>query len=401
MKFIHFADSHLDGFRDKKLSLLGLDSFKFVINFAIEKKVDFVVLSGDLFNTAIPRLDVLKFVTFQLKKLQENNIPVYAIPGSHDFSPQGKSIFEVLEIAGLLVNVMKGSVKDDSLQLDWIVDPKTGALLSGINGKKGMLDKHLYRDLNTSLLQSREGFKIFLFHISLSELKPKDLELMDSYSVNILPKNCDYYAGGHVHIVDRYNDKEYSNVIYPGPTFPNNFSELEKLGSGSFVFYDSVNDDPVEFVKVPSKKVLKFSVNVGNKSASEVSDELISLVSDEFLDKIILLRLSGVLESGSFQDLNLDEFIKEAYSAGAYVVLKNSSKVQLRSFAEDISLDENSENVELESIESSLDQVFFEGDEKESINNLINSLNIQQIDGEKKSVFLERVIDSAKGVLEK
>ena len=35
-----------------------------------------VLLAGDLFNTALPRVDALKFVTRELKRLQEKNIPV-------------------------------------------------------------------------------------------------------------------------------------------------------------------------------------------------------------------------------------------------------------------------------------------------------------------------------------
>ena len=39
------------------------------------KEVDFVIIAGDLFNTAIPRIDAVKFATEQLKRLQEANIP--------------------------------------------------------------------------------------------------------------------------------------------------------------------------------------------------------------------------------------------------------------------------------------------------------------------------------------
>ena len=50
MRFVHFADCHIDGFKDPRLAKLGNDNFKYVVNFSLEKKVDFVLLAGD-FNT--------------------------------------------------------------------------------------------------------------------------------------------------------------------------------------------------------------------------------------------------------------------------------------------------------------------------------------------------------------
>ena len=35
------------------------------------------------------------------------NIEVYVIPGSHDFSPSGKTMLDVLENSGLVINVNK------------------------------------------------------------------------------------------------------------------------------------------------------------------------------------------------------------------------------------------------------------------------------------------------------
>jgi hypothetical protein len=224
---------------------------------------------------------------------------------------------------------------------------------------------------------------------------------MNSDSVSILPKDCNYYAGGHVHIISRFNNEEYDDVIYPGPTFPNNFSELEKLGGGSFVFYDSSLEDPISIIKIPSKSVKLISLDLSGKSASDISEKLLDLVDDSFDDKIILLRLEGLLESGSFSDLDIDEFIRTCYDHGSFIVLRNSSKLRFRALDENTNFDGLDEDIESSTIEDSLGKVFFEGDEKKVIEDLISSLNISPLEGERKSVFLERVIDSAKEVLER
>ncbi|PIZ52714.1 double-stranded DNA repair protein Mre11, partial [Candidatus Woesearchaeota archaeon CG_4_10_14_0_2_um_filter_33_10] len=144
MKFAHMADCHIGSWRDPKLRDASTKAFLKAVNICIEKQVDFVLIAGDLFNTALPSIDALKVVVTKLKELKDSNIPSYVIPGSHDFSPSGKTIVDVLENAGLLINVMKGKIIDEKLNLEFTIDKKTGAKITGIYGRKGMLDKRQY-----------------------------------------------------------------------------------------------------------------------------------------------------------------------------------------------------------------------------------------------------------------
>ena len=71
MKFIHVADTHL-GKTEFKLKEREEDfyrSFKQVIDFAIEKDVDFVIHSGDLFDTARPPMRTVIFAINQINRL--------------------------------------------------------------------------------------------------------------------------------------------------------------------------------------------------------------------------------------------------------------------------------------------------------------------------------------------
>ena len=52
-----------------------------------------------------------------LKKLKDNEIECYIIPGSHDFSPSGKTMIDVFENSGLVINVMKTERTEDKLKL--------------------------------------------------------------------------------------------------------------------------------------------------------------------------------------------------------------------------------------------------------------------------------------------
>ncbi|MEK6951660.1 MAG: DNA repair exonuclease, partial [Nanoarchaeota archaeon] len=193
MKFAHLADVHIGGWREEELKNLTIESFKKAIEICIEENVGFVLICGDLFNTSIPQIDLIKETASILNKLRDNDIDVYFIPGSHDYSPSGKTMLDVLEEAGLATNVMK--FKDNKLTF---TKDKTGTKLTGMYGRRSSLETLDYQKLEKDHLEKEPGFKIFLFHTTLEEFKPKDLEKIQGESYSSLPKNFNYYAGGHV-----------------------------------------------------------------------------------------------------------------------------------------------------------------------------------------------------------
>ena len=96
MKFAHMADCHIGSWRDPKLRDISTHAFVKAIDMSIKEKVDFILIAGDFFNTSFPRLDNLKSVVTKLRQLKEIGIPVYIVPGSHDYSASGKTILDVL-----------------------------------------------------------------------------------------------------------------------------------------------------------------------------------------------------------------------------------------------------------------------------------------------------------------
>jgi len=407
MKFVHFADCHLDGYKEEKLNRLNKEHFKSVIAFALEKNVDFVLLAGDLFNSALPRVDALKDAVEELKKLQDAAIPVYAIAGSHDFSPHGKTMFDVLEKAGLLVNVMKGEIDaQGKLQLRYTIDAKTKAHITGIIGKKGTLDKQLYEDL--APLRPKEGvFNIFLFHTSITELKPKELDLMESHSLTTLPSGFDYYAGGHVHITETFSSERYKQVVYSGPTFPNNFAELEKLKKGSFVYYNDEEfsgEKKFEHVFIEEKKVLSFFIDAANKTPLQVQEHVHNITQNVKLqDAIVLFRFEGKLSEGKVQDIDFKTVFQELYAQGAFIILRNTYNM-LSPLLDEVKVKEGTtDEITKETINEFLNQVPLDKElsEEDVIKALLRELAVEQMDGEKKSNFVERVEQTAKHILER
>jgi exonuclease SbcD len=388
MKFAHLADCHIGAWREPKLAELNRKAFISAVDAVITEKVDFVLISGDLFNTSLPSFDSLKETVAKLKQLADLKIPVYIIAGSHDFSPSGKTMLDVLEHAGLCINVARGEDIDGRLRLNITVDPKTGAKITGMIGKKGMLEREFYELLDREHLEKEEGFKIFMLHTALTELKPVEMEKMDSAPISLLPKGFDYYAAGHVHVRDIRSFPDYKNVVYPGPLFPNNFAELEK-GMGSFCIYDN---GKIELKSLDLAKAFLLEIDCEGKTPDKVTGEIEEKIKDkDFTDTIILMRLSGRLSSGRPSDISFKNIISKTNEQGAYFVMKNTSKLTAPEFEEVQIQTSNIDEIEEKIISENLGQFKIDRDEKESIFSIMNLLNKEKDEGETNRDFEERV----------
>ena len=406
MKFSHIADVHIGGYREDKLKDLSTKAFIQAIDTSIQKNVDFILLSGDLFNTSLPNIDNLKIVTAKLKQLKDLGISVYIIAGSHDFSPSGKTMIDVLENAGLCINVVKGSIVDGKLKLRFTVDKKTGAKITGLLGKRGSLEKTFFESLDKYSLEEERGFKIFMFHTAITELKLKSMESMPSAPKSLLPKNFNYYAGGHVHYPHLSFDKDLGGIIaYTGALFPNNFKELEDLSCGGFFIYDSLKKEPT-FEKIHLYNTFNIEVDCNKKSPDKVYEELWDEIDKkEFYDTIVLIRLRGKLSVGKVSDVDMKSIVAEIYDHGAYFVMKNTVGVESEEFSEVEVESESTEHIEEKLIDEHVGQFNFnkiEWDakkEKEIIKGLLNALDLEKEEGETVANFEERIKLGVKDIL--
>jgi len=402
MKFAHMADCHIGSWRDPKLRDTSTLAFCKAIDKCVTEKVDFILIAGDLFNTSFPRLDNLKAVVTKFKQLKDLEIPVYIVPGSHDYSPSGKTILDVLEEAGLFINVFKGSVEDGKLKLNFTTDKKTGAKITGILGKRGALEKTYYEKLILDNLEKEEGYKIFLFHSGIDELKPKEMENIISQPLSLLPKGFDYYAGGHVHIVDDKQIEGYGKITYPGPLFPNSFAELEKLERGGFFI---VEDGNARWEPIQIYNVEKINIDCNHLTPEEIKNQIFEKIKNkEFNNTVVLIRLLGTLESGKPSDIDFKEIFNFLYGKSAYFVMKSSHALVSKEFEEIKTDARNVEDIESFLIKEHLGQIKLENltleKEEELIKNLMKILSAEKQEGETVPDFERRVKEEVGRVLE-
>lgn len=411
--YAHLADLHLGSWRDQKMRDLSTKAFLTAVNQCIEKQVNFILFAGDLFNTSLPALDILKIVTKKLKELKDKNIPSYTIAGSHDFSPSGKTMIDVLENAGLLTNVCKGTVKEETnqLHLNFTVDQKTGAKITGILGRKGQLERSYYESLHTENLEQEEGYKIFMFHTTVSELKPKHLEKIESQPASFLPKGFNYYAGGHIHHPTKIELPDYGTLTYPGALFPNNFAEVERYSHGGYyvvsVKEDSVKDEKMQHIEWRPLQIIKHQslvLDCHRKSPETATLEILNHFQNQDLTNTILtLRLTGTLENGKITDINFKEIFHKLYEQGTYFIMKNTAKLNTEEFSEIKITQAAPEEIEEKVIKEHLQQIqlFDEETELQLTKSLLTTLNTSKKEGETVTDFNKRIVSDIDKLLKK
>ncbi len=259
-RFAHISDIHLGAFRDSVIRELEKQVLADTVKKCVELKVDFVLISGDLFHVSIPDLSVVNDTIRTLRLLQEAKIPIYMIYGSHDYTPNGISIIDILDTAGIIVNVMKPHIDEEgALILQFVEDPKTKAKLAGMSARRIGLESKYYEKLDKPRLEKENGFKIFAFHSGITEFKPAFLNDMETVPISSFPKDFDYYAGGHIHERGEHQWNGYPRIVFPGPLFTGYGKDIEETARGvKRGFYLVEFDDKirkVEFIEIKGSTV--------------------------------------------------------------------------------------------------------------------------------------------------
>ena len=383
VRFAHISDVHLGGWKQQPLQDLNLQSFQKAIEICIKEKVEFVLMAGDIFDSAFPPIDILKEAFAEFRKLKESGIPCFIIAGSHDYSVSGKTFLDVLEKAGFCKNVEDFEERDGKLILNPTI--YKGVAIYGYPGKTSGLE---IQDLRRAEFNETPGlFKIFMLHTTIDKAKG-DLPI-DALETDKLP-HADYYACGHLHI-----DFQYENFVYPGPIFPNNFQELEDLEYGRFCIIDSESKNPLKKIELKIKSVVSFEIEVNN--AFRAAEKIISEIEKKDLtDKIVLLRIKGVLEEGKNSDIKFSQIEEAVRKKNAYFLLRNTHELTVKETEIEFKI-EGTENIEDETIKFYSEKNF--SNFTKIIPQLINFLSTEKQEGETTESFTTRLIEESKKVL--
>lgn len=292
--FVHTADLHLGSLQ------YGLDerrddfskAFTWVVDSALELKVDFVIIAGDLFDNPRPSTATLTEAIAQLKRLRDSEIPVLAVNGSHDTSQTPEtSILTPLDKAELLRFLpLYGSDgwSDDRCYVYGLFNYSSRLRLA----------KELPAYLRGHPPKPTKGFNICVLHQALESpgvAAPFAAEIREEQ----LPKGFQYYASGHLHkhLVLRLDTDSY--FVYPGATETKDVREAPEKKGFCYVQVQSPEEVEIEHRDIPTRRFLSATVDCNDLTPNEIDGEAIKKIRQiDSPESVIALTLSGSLPSG-------------------------------------------------------------------------------------------------------
>lgn len=108
VQFLHAADLHLgsplraiggasDAMRDR-LARATQTSFRRIVDVALEREVDFVVVAGDLYDRESRSVRATQFLVEQFERLADADVPAYVVHGNHDPLGEGAEKLDLPDV---------------------------------------------------------------------------------------------------------------------------------------------------------------------------------------------------------------------------------------------------------------------------------------------------------------
>ncbi|MDH5806883.1 MAG: metallophosphoesterase [Candidatus Methanomethylicaceae archaeon] len=399
MKFAHMADIHLGATSEPRLREFEISTLTKAFQICIERDVDFIIISGDLFHVNIPDLSIVKEAVRIMKKFVENGKNIYVVYGSHDYSPNATSIVDILDEIGIIKRVGKPSFSEGKLRPEVIID-KSGAIITGMSGRKLSLEKEYFKYLDREYLSSLKGYKIFVFHSAIEELKKKG-EYYEGIASTDLPEGFDYYAGGHIHRRIEYLGK----IFYPGPLFTGWGTDLENTVKGERRGFFIVNNGKVEFIDLTPFQGIYKEFDATGLSALELNNRIRSFIENtDIKNKVVVLKVFGELVRGTTSDVEFTKIREEIMKKGALYLHLNRSQLKSREFEGATPIGEDINKIEEEIFKEAIAYKKFNELKliKEGVNLskiLFNQLRVQKKEGERQVDYERRMKEAAIEVL--
>lgn len=302
MKFAHLADIHL-GYEQYNLDWRAQDfanAFKKAVEIAVSEKVDFAIISGDLFHRSVPNPKSISDAIEALRKFKEREIPVFAVEGNHDKSIKEMSVYHLLENLGLL-NVL--GFRRERVEGDYV---------TSVRVENVYLVKGVYKDLEIVGEKHRtkwqlekvlpylkiEGKGILVLHQAVKEVVDVDVEMSWDITIDQLPE-ADYYALGHVHL-HRVKKIDGSYLVYPG-----SIERYDSREASKFLFYGDklevrqgenkgfciVEDIKPKFLTIDTRDF--YAVSIDSEKRSEVEKKFLEIIKDLKSSGIAVMKITS------------------------------------------------------------------------------------------------------------
>lgn len=286
LRFIHTGDVHV-GAKFVKLGEKGKsqrnqikDTFSNIVDLAIEKKVDALLIAGDLFDNTNPSEYSISFVKRLLRKLNDSGIYSIIVPGTHDRLESG-SVFATdnFQDCGDKVHVFTDSAKTDYAvsELDTVFYAKP----------------NLTNKSTESPITGFEKNETHRYHVALAHgsLQIEGKSSPDDYPITsdeISKSGMNYIALAHWHNTLDVSSGSVKAYYCGSPELV----ALDQSGSGNVLYVEVDGDDVnIETIKIGKRSVKDLIIDVGSiPSVNELTNKILS-ISDK--NVVLNLELTG------------------------------------------------------------------------------------------------------------
>ncbi|MEO6891111.1 MAG: DNA repair exonuclease [Ktedonobacteraceae bacterium] len=259
--FIHIADVHLGyeqyGVRERFNDFTR--AFWEIMDEAVQRRVDFVVIAGDLFNKRAIDARTLTHAIEGLKKLRDHDIAVVAIEGNHDRSyyRDGMSWLQFLCHQNYL-SLLTPQMRDGAPVLShWQHDTMLGSHVDLVGGHlrvyglpwQGSATLRSLEGMAGALEAARAGedaegieYRLLLMHTGIEGIVPRIQGLPTMAQFQQLRPHIDYLALGHVH-----KPYEFEGWLY-NPGSPETWSAEESAWEDRGYYFVEIDTDASESI---------------------------------------------------------------------------------------------------------------------------------------------------------
>jgi exonuclease SbcD len=299
-RFAHLSDLHVGGFQKSLLRKKEEETIGEFVQTCLTEKVEFVVMSGDVFDSNIPPISQAVKLSKHLKAMKESGVRIYAIYGNHDFSATKTSLLELLDADGLL-RIVNEPIHD-----------KSGIIINGIHGTPGA--KEVASFGQTERLEHKGGEPaVFMMHTAVLQDRVK-VDPEQCIPMSLVPKGYSYIAAGHLHKRLEFRTEDGVPLNYPGPLFIGyGLSDLEGYMRGDdrgFYLVDlEPGDTKFEYIRIRKLEGDLLDVDAEAKDESEVKRLVEKALTDAqgrySSDALLLLKVHGRLRHGRKSNITL------------------------------------------------------------------------------------------------
>ncbi len=292
MKFLHIADVHL-GCTRYQLAESPRDFFDawadVLRRYAIEEKVDFVLMCGDFFHKRSVPPETMNYAVEGLKMVKDAGIPVVAIEGNHDqkYNDSAFSWLRSLSAWDLLILLEPRTVDGRAVYEQWDPAERRGGYIdigrARIFGSEwyGASGNWAIPMLTDAIGENRRdgAFHILMLHTDVEGHQAHPIPALSIDALKQLKSVTDYVGLGHTH-----KHYEIDNWAFnPGSIEITNISEFRET-RGAFVVEagddNSVSARHVEDYHYRPFQQLQFNVT-GYADTRNVTEDILKRIDTE------------------------------------------------------------------------------------------------------------------------